>query len=637
VDGQAISKSPDAAVYAGADIVYYEDGHDSSYGEGSDSEAHTASEAAEHTVITITQPGTYRVSGTLSKGQLAVDLGEDASDNPDAVVTLILDGVDITCTVAPAVIFYNVWESESATQAGAVVTLADDSVNTINGSHVAKIYKEGTTKKLHKYDGAFYSKMTMNIRGESKNNGELHITADNEGLDAELHMTVDGGKIWIQSQDDGINTNEDDVSIFTMNDGYLYVNAGNGSEGDGIDSNGYITINGGTVIAIANATTADGGLDADHDILINGGTVVALGMNNEEISSSSTAPFLQLSYAAVQPSGQITYLTDADGKEILAYESEKTYQSVVLASPDLAFDTTYYLYNGGTLTGAKVQDGLYAAGGTYSGGTQQQYNSNAADGIGMPGGEMTPPNGNGTAPADGSAPEAPDGNGTAPADGTMPTPPEGNAPADGTIPEAPDGNIPADGTIPTLPDGTAPSDGNAPEMPDGSTPGAGMGGFAEAEASYSTEFTITQENRNFRQITAVQEASDTPTVGDDNTIGGDDAAGGNIGGETGSTSQTVTVKKTAVSKVIRSKNGKKMTVTVKKSANADGYQIRYSTSKKFTKATTKTVTVSKKTLKKTISSLKAKKAYYVSARAYQSVDGMKYYSAWSAAKSVKAK
>jgi hypothetical protein len=611
VDGQAISTSPDDAVYAGADIVYYEDGHDSSYGEGSDSEAHTAQEAAEHTVITITQPGTYRVSGTLSKGQLAVDLGEDASENPDAVVTLILDGVDITCTVAPAVIFYNVWESESTTQAGAVVTLADDSVNTVNGSHVAKIYKEGTTKKLYKYDGAFYSKMTMNIRGESKNNGELHITADNEGLDAELHMTIDGGKIWIQSQDDGINTNEDDVSVFTMNDGYLYVNAGNGSEGDGIDSNGYITINGGTVISIANATTPDGGLDADHDILINGGTVVAFGVSNDEISSTSTAPYLQLSYASVQPAGQITYLTDADGKEILAYESEKTYQSVVLASPELAFDTTYYLYNGGTLTGAEVQDGLYAAGGTYSGGTQQQYNTNAAGGIGMPGGGMTPPDENGNAPADGNAP-----------DGTMPTPPDGTT---------------TDGTMPTPPDGTGnvPADGNAPEMPDGTmpgAPGAGMGGFAEAEASYSTEFTITQENRNFRQITAVQDTSDTPAVGDD-TIGDDS----NVGGETGSTSQTVTVKKTAVSKVTRSKNNKKMTVTVKKSANADGYQIRYSTSKKFTKATTKTVTVSKKTLKKTISSLKAMKTYYVSARAYKSVDGMKYYSAWSAAKSVKAK
>ena len=39
------------------------------------------------------------------------------------------------------------------------VLLAAGSTNTVTGSHVARIYKEGTTKKLHKYDGAFYSRM----------------------------------------------------------------------------------------------------------------------------------------------------------------------------------------------------------------------------------------------------------------------------------------------------------------------------------------------------------------------------------------------------------------------------------------------------------------------------------------------
>ena len=46
-------------------------------------------------------------------GQIAVDLGEDAEEDPAAVVTLILNGVDITCTVAPAVIFYSVYECGS--------------------------------------------------------------------------------------------------------------------------------------------------------------------------------------------------------------------------------------------------------------------------------------------------------------------------------------------------------------------------------------------------------------------------------------------------------------------------------------------------------------------------------------------
>ena len=77
VDGQAASTDPASAVYVGAEIVYYEDGHDETYGEGTAEEAHSADEAAAHTVVTITQPGTYRLSGTLSAGQVAVDLGEE--------------------------------------------------------------------------------------------------------------------------------------------------------------------------------------------------------------------------------------------------------------------------------------------------------------------------------------------------------------------------------------------------------------------------------------------------------------------------------------------------------------------------------------------------------------------------------
>jgi len=64
VDGQAASTDPASAVYVGANIVYYEDGHDETYGEGTAEEAHSAEEAAAHTVVTITQPGTYRLSGT---------------------------------------------------------------------------------------------------------------------------------------------------------------------------------------------------------------------------------------------------------------------------------------------------------------------------------------------------------------------------------------------------------------------------------------------------------------------------------------------------------------------------------------------------------------------------------------------
>ncbi|MBQ8759205.1 MAG: carbohydrate-binding domain-containing protein, partial [Clostridia bacterium] len=243
----------DTGVYTANDIVYYPQGKDFTFGEGTEADAHSEEEAAKHTVVHITNPGEYVLSGKLSYGQIAVDLGEDAKADENSKVTLILNGVDINCDVAPAVIFYNVYEccakdEESASKdvdtanAGANVIIADGTVNNINGSYVARIYKsvelneEGTevvdSKKLHKYDSAFYSKMTMNVNGEDSGDGILNIKADNEGLDSELHLTINGGIINIESGNDGINTTEDDVSVTTLNGGSLNIVV-NGSTGEG--------------------------------------------------------------------------------------------------------------------------------------------------------------------------------------------------------------------------------------------------------------------------------------------------------------------------------------------------------------------------------------------------------------------
>ena len=81
---------------------------------------------------------------------------------------------------------------------------------------------------------------------------------------------------------------------------------------------------------------------------------------------------------------------------------------------------------------------------------------------------------------------------------------------------------------------------------------------------------------------------------------------------------------------------KKLTVKWKKAATSvTGYQISYSTSKKFTKKTTKTIKVSGKKVNYTIKKLTAKKTYYVRVRAYNSISDGTLYSPWSAAKKAK--
>lgn len=100
-------------------------------------------------------------------------------------------------------------------------------------------------------------------------------------------------------------------------------------------------------------------------------------------------------------------------------------------------------------------------------------------------------------------------------------------------------------------------------------------------------------------------------------------------------------KGTSIAKVTAKKKG--FTVKWKKqSSQTTGYEIAYSTSRKFAKKDTKTATVKKnKTTSKSISKLKAKKKYYVRVRTYKTVKSngktVKLYSGWSKVKTVKTK
>jgi len=377
-------------VFTSRDIIYYEDrdSYDSGnpYGEGASWEKHSAEEAAEHTVVNITAPGAYRISGTLSAGQIRVDLGEDASEDPNAVVELILKDADITCTVAPAVLFLNTyecdgsWSAETAkaevdtTAAGANLIL--EGTNTVSGSHVAKIFKDKDgEKKLWKQDGAVYSYMSMNVFGP----GSLDLTADNEGLDTELHLTVNGGSIRIFSDNDGINTNEDGVSVTTINGGMLMILAGLGEEGDGIDSNGYLVINGGYVVASANPRS-DAGLDSDLGSYIHGGHVIALGSTMDWAESESGQVTLNLQFAAQQNSSEGLTVAGQDGTVVFSFmpeweaEYNRAFSGAILSGPWLTQGEVCTVYLGGSVTGTRdwgFYDPATVTG--FEGGSRLQY------------------------------------------------------------------------------------------------------------------------------------------------------------------------------------------------------------------------------------------------------------------------
>lgn len=74
----------------------------------------------------------------------------------------------------------------------------------------------------------------------------------------------------------------------------------------------------------------------------------------------------------------------------------------------------------------------------------------------------------------------------------------------------------------------------------------------------------------------------------------------------------------------------------KVTTQTSGYQVRYSTDSDFGTYKTKTIATTKYS-STTLSKLQGKTKYYVKIRTYKTVDGKKYYSAWSSTKSATAK
>ena len=422
------------------------------------SDSANAADAARHTVVHITKPGTYRISGALSAGQIAVDLGENAKTDPNAVVTLVLDNAEITCSVAPAVIFYHVYESgQPGGPAGANVVLAEASWNQIIGSHTEE------------YDGALYSRMSMAISGS----GFLDIKADNEGLCSEMHLTVHSGTTAIASGNDGINANADGLSVITINGGSLLVHVtGETGEGDGIDSNGSIVINGGTVESYACAASADSGIDADLGIQINGGTVIATGNMTDRIAEGGQT-YAVFQFAQPQAAGGYT-LKNAAGDLVLEPEAQNGFQYLLLSDPALA-EGTYTLWSGDTqFMGAPALGG-------FVGGFQP---IERPDWPGRDDGDVEiPPQP--TVEYEIQGAERPAG----PADMPLGQPPEGSAPS----------NMPA---------GPAPGGGTEmpmPEMPGGVRPPQdGYQGVLIPSTALTRDFAITRGANYFNSVQPVQ-------------------------------------------------------------------------------------------------------------------------------------
>jgi surface protein len=107
---------------------------------------------------------------------------------------------------------------------------------------------------------------------------------------------------------------------------------------------------------------------------------------------------------------------------------------------------------------------------------------------------------------------------------------------------------------------------------------------------------------------------------------------------TGIIKATYTIRPKATTLTGTSAKTDRVTLTWKKQTKQiTGYQIQYATDSKFTKNKTTVLVKGEKKSSETITGLSGKTKYYFRIRTYKTVNGKKYYSAWSKAQTVKTK
>ena len=197
----------------------------------------------ENGSFTITEEGTYIISGKLTNGQLIVDATDEAK------IQIVLNGVEISYSSSAALYIK---------QADKVfVTVNENTTNIL--SNTEGFIQDGDEK----IDSAVFSKEDITFNGNGVLNvespygngivskddlvlstGTYVINAENHGIEAKDCIKISDAIITIRSEKDGIHVENDEDSDL----GYIYIESGKfdiESQTDGISASGYIQINSG--------------------------------------------------------------------------------------------------------------------------------------------------------------------------------------------------------------------------------------------------------------------------------------------------------------------------------------------------------------------------------------------------------
>ena len=182
------------------------------------------------------------------------------------------------------------------------------------------------------------------------NGGTIDITESYEGLEGTI-ININDGDIKIIASDDAFNATNGTQSQFGVGTEGVTLNINGGSiyidtTGDGLDSNNDLIITGGTIIVDGPTSGADSALDADGEIIVTGGLIIAVGSSQmaEYPGDSSTQYSVSATFDSLQKASTNIKLIDEGDNEIINFTSAKSFDNIVISSPDIIKDKTYTFY-----------------------------------------------------------------------------------------------------------------------------------------------------------------------------------------------------------------------------------------------------------------------------------------------------
>jgi hypothetical protein len=323
-------------------------------------------------VATIVSAGTYYISGTLTNGQIMVDVS-----GSEALVRLVLNGVNITCAKsspiyvkdAGKVLVYLPENTTNYLTDGSSYVLDDVEAGEPNATLFSKsdlvLFGKGALVVDGNYLDGIASKDGLLIKS-----GNITVTAADDGIKGRDCLVVQGGTINLTTVGDGfISTNDEDATC-----GYILMDscvATVVSGGDAMAAQTSVTINGGTY-----KLTSGGGSGYTASSVSSKGIkgVGTVNINSGTITVNSADDGVHTAGVANLNGGTITISSADDGVHSDATVNMNACKLTITKSYE-GIEGKSINFSEGTWSVTSSNDCINASAGTVSGGTESNDGS----------------------------------------------------------------------------------------------------------------------------------------------------------------------------------------------------------------------------------------------------------------------